>query len=101
VSLRTLEGEEVEHGSLGLKDSCPLPGPRDPCLLGLVLVWQSRELGHELVVIILREADMQCLKLLLVDVDRPCALQEVVGAGRKLTWCRFRGQARDLANFLP
>ena len=69
-----------------------LPGPSNLCLFGLVLVWQSRELGHELVVIILREADMKCLKLLLTNVDHTCALQEVVGAGGQLIWCRLGGR---------
>jgi hypothetical protein len=77
--------------------TCPremhqLPGPSNLCLFSLVLVWQSRELGHELVVIILREADMKCLKLLLINVDHTCALQEVVGAGGQLIWCRLGGR---------
>ena len=66
MSLRTLEGEEVERGSLSPRDACPLPGPGSPCLFGLVLVWQSRELGHELVVVVLRKTVMKRLKLLLI-----------------------------------
>jgi hypothetical protein len=58
------------------------------CLFGLVLVWQSCELGHELVVIVLREAAMKCSKLLLISVNRTCTLQEVVNVGRQLIRCR-------------